>query len=98
MQILEEKGLNPEVVLYLKTPPDSETLAEIIRAMGITPRDLLRMGESAYGENRLQDRSLSDQQLVDAMVANPILIERPIVLANSKARIGRPPECVLEIL
>ncbi len=98
LQILEDQGYTPEIILYLKTPPTTETLSGITRQLGITPRDLLRKGELEYQENGLQDRTLTDQHLLEVMVAYPKLIERPIVLANGKARIGRPPECVLEIL
>jgi len=85
------------VVLYLDTPPDAKTLAAIVEKLGITPRQLLRKGEDEYKEANLADPSLSDQQLIDAMVAHPRLIERPIVLHGDKAALGRPPENVLAI-
>ena len=98
LQLLEQQGITPHIIQYLQNPPSTETLATVIRTLGITPRDLLRKGELEYQENGLQDRSLTDQQLLEAMVRHPRLMERPIVLANGKARIGRPPECILEIL
>lgn len=98
LQLLQERGIDPEVVLYLETPPDADTLASIVNKLGITPRQLLRKGEDAYKEANLADTSLSDQQLIDAMVTHPRLIERPIVLHGDKAALGRPPENVLEIL
>lgn len=98
LQLLQERGIEPDVVLYLETPPDAETLAAIIKKLGITPRQLLRKGEEEYKEANLADASLSDQQLINAMATCPRLIERPIVLNNGKAALGRPPENVLDIL
>lgn len=98
LQLLQERGIEPDVVLYLDTPPDAKTLGAIIEKLGITPRQLLRKGEDEYKEANLADTSLSDQQLIDAMVAHPRLIERPIVLHGDKAALGRPPENVLAIL
>ncbi len=98
LQLLQERGIEPEVVLYLETPPDATTLADIIDRLGITPRELLRKGEAEYKEAGLADATLSDRQLIAAMVAHPKLIERPIVLHEGKAVLGRPPENVLDIL
>jgi len=98
LALLEERGIDPEIVLYLETPPSAETLADVLKKLDISPRQLLRKGEDAYKENNLSDTSLSDQQLIDTMVANPKLIERPIVINGQKAALGRPPEQVLEIL
>jgi arsenate reductase len=98
LALLEEGGIDPEIILYLETPPSAETLTGVLQKLGITPRQLLRKGEDAYKENNLSDTSLSDQQLIDAMVAHPKLIERPIVINGSKAALGRPPEQVLDIL
>jgi arsenate reductase len=98
LALLEEGGIDPEIILYLETPPSAETLTDVLQKLGITPRQLLRKGEDAYKENNLSDTSLSDQQLIDAMVAHPKLIERPIVINGSKAALGRPPEQVLDIL
>ncbi len=96
--LLEEKGIEFEVVEYLKTAPDTATVKNLLSMLGLSPRELMRKGEVAYKENNLADDSLSDDQLISAMVENPILIERPIVVSNGKAAIGRPPESVLDIL
>jgi len=96
--LLKQNGVEPEVVLYLETPPDAKQLASILRKLGMKPRELLRKGQQEYKDMGLNDTGLSDEQLLGAMVEAPILIERPIVLANGKARIGRPPEAVLQIL
>jgi arsenate reductase len=98
LALLEERDIDPEIVLYLETPPSAETLADVLQKLGLSPRQLLRKGEDAYKENNLSDTSLSDQQLIAAMVANPKLIERPIVINGNKAALGRPPEQVLDIL
>lgn len=98
LALLEERGIHPDVILYLETPPDEKTLADVLGKLGISARQLLRKGEDAYRENNLADESLTEQQLISAMVAHPKLIERPIVVNGDKAAIGRPPEQVLEIL
>lgn len=98
LQILEEQGFQPEVIEYLKAPPDAEQLRRLLDMLGLEPRQLMRTGEAAYRENNLGDESLSRDQLIAAMADNPILIERPIVVAGGRARIGRPPENILEIL
>ncbi len=98
LQLLQDKGIEPEVVTYLDTPPDAKTLKGILDLLKLAPRELMRRKEAEYKENGLDDDSLSEAQLVQAMVDHPKLIERPIVLANGKAALGRPPENVLEIL
>lgn len=98
LALLEEQGVEPSIIKYLDTPPDRETLSLILDKLGMKPRDLMRKQEKEYKENNLADESLSDDQLIDAMLEFPRLIERPIVLANGKAAIGRPPEQVLDIL
>lgn len=98
LQVLKDSGVEPEVVEYLKTPPDRATLERILDMLGMQPRDLMRKKEKEYKENNLSDPALSRDQLIDAMLAQPKLIERPIVIKNGKAAIGRPPEKVLEIL
>ncbi len=98
LEILRDQNIAIKVIEYLKTPPTESELANILDLLGLEPQELMRKGESAYNENGLADESLDRVQLIRAMVADPILIERPIVLANGKARIGRPPESVLEIL
>jgi arsenate reductase len=96
--LLREQGVEPVITEYLKTPPDAATLRDILARLGLKPRELLREKEAPYRDLGLSDPSLSDEFLIDAMVVNPILIERPIVLAKGKAVIGRPPEQVLTIL
>ena len=98
LALLQERGIEPTVVEYLNTPPSADTLQGILNQLGMTPRDLMRKKEDAYREANLSDDTLGDNDLVAAMVAHPILIERPIVVANGKAAIGRPPENVLSIL
>ncbi len=98
LALLENKGVDLEVIEYLKTPPDQQTLADILNKLDIAPADLMRKGESVYKELNLGNKSDDTKALLDAMVENPILIERPIVVANGKAAIGRPPESVLDIL
>jgi arsenate reductase len=88
----------PTITEYLKTPPTAEQLGDILDMLEMQPQDLMRKGEAAYKENHLDDEGLSRDELIKAMVEHPILIERPIVIANGKAAIGRPPESVLEIL
>lgn len=98
LALLRERGIEPEVVEYLKTPPDLETLRALIGMLGIRPRDLLRTGEAEYRELGLDDPVVPDERILRAMVDHPKLIERPIVVQGSAARLGRPPERVLEIL
>jgi arsenate reductase len=98
LALLQERGIEPEIVFYLENPPDADTLRTILAALGYSPRELMRKGEAPYRDNGLADESLSDGALVEAMVESPILIERPIVIANGKAAVGRPPESVLDIL
>lgn len=98
LALLEEKGIQPDVVRYLDTPPSASELTAILKQLGKSPRELMRKGESEYKELSLDDSSLSDEQLIEAMVAHPKLIERPIVLHGGKAALGRPPEAVLDIL
>jgi arsenate reductase len=98
LALLEERGISPRVVDYLKTPPSAAELKTILKKLGLRPRDLMRKGEPRYAELGLKDRDLDDDALIALMVANPILIERPIVVSGGKAAIGRPPETVLEIL
>ena len=96
LALLEERGI--EIVLYLENTPSADQLATLIDQLGISARELLRKGEDAYKEQNLADRTLDDTALVEAMIQHPKLIERPIVVANNKAVIGRPPEKVLDIL
>ena len=99
LQLLQDKGFAPTIVEYLKTPLTKQELADIISMLGFdSPRQLMRTKETEYKEQNLSDQSLSSDQLIDAMLATPKLIERPVVINAGKARIGRPPESVLEIL
>ncbi|MDE0335579.1 MAG: arsenate reductase (glutaredoxin) [Defluviicoccus sp.] len=98
LKLLEERGVDCEIVEYLKTPPDAATLDGLLIGLGMEPRDLMRKKEAPYRENALDDEGLSREALIAAMVADPILIERPIVVSGGKAALGRPPEAVLEIL
>jgi arsenate reductase len=98
LALLEEQGLVPHIVDYLKTPPTAAELKAILKKLRLKPRDLIREGESRYAQLGLKDRDVDDDTLIDLMVANPILIERPIVVRGNKAAIGRPPQKVLKIL
>ncbi len=98
LELLRAQGHDPRVIEYLKTPPDRATLERILDLLGLEPRDLMRKNESEYRENNLDDQLLDRDTLIDAMLAHPKLIERPIVMAGGKAALGRPPEQVLEIL
>lgn len=98
MDILTNQDVNISIVEYLKTPPNSAELNEVLDLLGMEPRDLMRKHEKPYKENDLDNPDLSRDQLVQAMIDNPILIERPIVIKGNKAVIGRPPEKVLDIL
>ena len=96
LRILEDKGLKPVVIEYLKTPPTAAELTRILGLMGKSPKEITRKKEAA--EAGIDPAKLSDAQLIEALVANPIAIERPIVVVGGKAALGRPPENVLTIL
>jgi arsenate reductase (glutaredoxin) len=98
LDLLREHAVQPEVVEYLKTPPDHGALARILDMLGLEPRELMRKGEAEYKALGLDDPRLDRDALIAAMVEHPILIERPIVIKDGKAAIGRPPAKVLEIL
>jgi arsenate reductase len=98
LALLQEKGIDPKVVEYLKTPPSKSQLRKMLALLKMQPRDLMRKKEKQYKALGLDDPSLTNDQLLDAMVENPILIERPIVLSGGKAALGRPPENILEIV
>lgn len=95
---LRESGIEPEVIEYLKAPPSRAKLKALIAAAGITPRGLLRKKEPAYRELKLDDPKLGDEAILDAMLKQPILIERPIVETERGVRLCRPPELVDEIM
>ncbi|MEX3020204.1 arsenate reductase (glutaredoxin) [Kluyvera sp. STS39-E] len=99
LSLLKENGIDPNVVLYLDTPPDAATLRQLLKMLGMTSaRELMRQKEDLYKALNLSDSQLSEDALIKAMVENPKLIERPIVISNGQARIGRPPEQVLDIV
>ncbi|WP_449286679.1 arsenate reductase (glutaredoxin) [Marinobacter sp. PE14] len=98
LELLTERGVEPEIIRYLETPPTEQELKDILNALDLRPRELMRKKEKEYKEQDLSNPDLSDEQLIAAMVATPKLIERPIVIANGKAALGRPPENVLSIL
>jgi arsenate reductase len=98
LALLEAQGINPTVVLYLENPPDAGALKQILALLELTPRALMRSKEPEYEALDLANPAHSDDALIAAMVTDPILIERPIVIAGARAAIGRPPEKVLEIL
>ena len=95
---IRESGVEPKVIEYLKTPPDRKTLKELLKLMGKQPRDILRKRGTPYDELGLDDPSLTDEQILDAMEKHPILIERPIVVAGKKAALCRPAEIVKTLL
>ncbi|MBF0163574.1 MAG: arsenate reductase (glutaredoxin) [Magnetococcales bacterium] len=98
LQLLEDNGVTPTIVHYLDTPPDAAELERVLTELGMTPRQLLRTGEPLYKELGLADPSLSNAQLIAAMVTHPKLIERPVVRIGTRAALGRPPENILAIL
>ena len=98
LSLLQEKGISPVIVEYLETPPTSTELRAILERLGIEPRDLMRRQEEPYKILNLADKTLDRDTLIQAMIENPILIERPVVLNGGKCALGRPPENVLKIL
>lgn len=98
LQLLQEQGIEPKIRLYLEDSPNAKEIKDILTKLSITARELLRKGEDAYKENQLSNKDLSDTALINAMVEFPKLIERPIVIKGDQAKLGRPPEQVLEIL
>ena len=98
LALLENQQQDIEIVEYLKPPPTAEELSDILQQLDMQPRQLLRTKETLYKELQLDNKDLSDQELIRAMCDNPKLIERPIVIKNNQAIIGRPPEAVLNIL
>ena len=97
LELLHASGVDPTVVEYLKTPPAAGELRAIIGKLGITPEQLVRKGEPIYKE-RYAGKALTDSEWIEAMVAHPILIERPIVVRGKRAVLGRPPENVRQLL
>lgn len=97
LDLLKSQGIEPRVIEYLKQPPSQDELTRILELLGLEPRELMRQQETAYTEANLDDPGLTRETLILAMIQRPRLIERPIVIANGRAAIGRPPERVLEI-
>jgi arsenate reductase len=98
LNLLEQEKENFEIFTYLVQKIEKDFLKEIIQKLDISPRDLLRTGESAYKENNLKDSNISDEEIINTMIKYPKLIERPIYVKGSKAIVGRPPENVLKII
>ena len=98
LEMIKEKGIEPEVVLYLETPLDRAKLISLLKKLKIKAHDLLRKKEILYKDLKLDEPSTTEDQIIDAMIANPILIERPIVVSSLGARLCRPAEVVKEIL
>ena len=96
--ILRERGPEPTVIEYLKTPPSREEMKSLLKQMGMTPRDILRRRGTPFEELGLDDASKSDEDLLDALGAHPILMERPVVVTAKGVRVCRPAETVLELL
>lgn len=98
LELLLENNIQTEVIEYLKTPPDCETFKNILDMLDMKPIDLIRRGEKLYKELNIEKYENNNEALLEKMLENPILIERPIVLINNKAVIGRPPEQILKII
>lgn len=97
MALLESRGIDADVIEYLKTPPDADTLAGLLEKLGISARDLVRKGEQVFRSSGVDLDTASEASLVGLMATHPVLIQRPIVETDEAARIGRPPEQVLEL-
>ena len=98
LDILNKQNVDTEIVLYLETPPSAEEVTSILQKLGLSSRDIIRKGEEEYKLLNLKDQSLTENELITFMSENPKLIERPIVVKDDKAIIGRPPENVLSLL
>lgn len=98
LKLLRDRGIEPDIIEYLSAPPSAEQLNEILDLLTMQPRDLMRESEPPFSHLGLDDANLGRDALIQAMVDNPILIQRPIVLSHGKAAIGRPPESILKIL
>jgi arsenate reductase len=98
LEMIRQSGVEPQVIEYLKTPPSRDRLVEILALMSLRPRDILREKGTPYAELGLDDPALSDEQLLDVMMAHPILINRPIVVTDRGAALCRPSERVLSLL
>lgn len=97
LELLNERGIDADIIEYLKTPPDEHMLEHILDLLGMQPRELMRTDEAEYRDLGLDDPALSREQLIAAMIEHPKLIQRPIVVSDGRAALGRPPEDVLEL-
>ena len=98
LELLKNKGINPEIILYLETPRSENELVSILKKLNFKAKELLRKGETEFKEQNLSDSSKSEEEIIQAMVNFPKLMERPIVIYGDRAVIGRPPENVLKII
>ena len=98
LDLLQEKGIEPEIVRYLDEPLDARALRALVNKLGIRPRELLRTGEEEYRSLGLANDAMDDDAIIEAMAAHPRLIQRPILVRGDRAVIGRPPERILELL
>lgn len=98
LALIKHQGIEPSIIHYLDNPPDETTLRDLITKMGITPRQLLRVNVPPYAEHRLDDLSLTDDDLIQAMLAEPLLINRPIVVSDKGVKLCRPSEVVLDLI
>jgi arsenate reductase len=98
LQLIRDRGVEPTIVEYLKTPPSKAELSDALEKLGLEPRELMRKKEAPYRERSLGDEGLTAAELVTAMVQDPVLIERPVVFRDKRAVLGRPPENVLKLL
>lgn len=98
LALIKHQGIEPSIIQYLDNPPDETTLRDLITKMGITPRQLLRVNVPPYAEHKLDNLSLTDDDLIQAMLADPLLINRPIVVSNKGVKLCRPSEVVLDLI
>jgi arsenate reductase len=98
LELLKERGHSPDIIDYLEAPPDAATLSDLVAKLGLKPMDIIRTGEAAYKEARDEVQGMSEADLLNWLADNPQAMQRPIVVAGGRARIGRPPESVLDIL
>lgn len=98
LRLLRQQGIEPRIVEYLRDPPDATTLRTLLQKLGLHPRDILRDSEKEYAAANLSDPSLTEEELIAAIVQHPILLQRPIVVRGERAVVGRPPTRLLELL
>ena len=98
LAMLREGGAEPRIIEYLKTPPSRTELSRLLAGMGLRPRDIIRRKGALYTDLGLANPDLTDEQLMDALMAHPVLMERPIVVTEKGVRLGRPPAAIKDIL